>query len=130
MDELPGTPEPEKPANLFEAHASLPTQPLPLPDHFGDLTGALAGQVLSPDEGNAPGTVKLTVSRSSHKGPLPAAAEFKGYKDAHPPAADWILAEATKSADHFRKTEAIGAKVASRDALLFRLLPFGIVLAF
>ena len=74
------------------------------------------------------GVVSTTVSL--HSGPLPASDEFQAYEAAYPGTAAWILAEATKSADHGRAMERDGMRVAARDAFLFRLLPFSVVALF
>jgi len=63
-------------------------------------------------------------------GPLPPARELAAYEQAHPGAAAWILSEAQINAAHVRQMEVVGAKLQSRDAFLFRVLPFIAVFAF
>ena len=101
----------------------LPPQTLPPPDPR--LAQVFPGQ---PPTGGS--IVAAAYTTQLHIGPLPSSAEFKAYKEAHEGAAEWILAEATKSADHVRAVEMAGMRVAARDAHLFRLLPFGVVALF
>lgn len=129
VDNSPNEPESEKLPERLERHAQLPPQDLPLPANFTNLADALQGQVLPTGQPNLVPT-QVTFKASYHRGILPPAVDYKAYKEAHEPAAEWILAEATKSSDHFREMEKIGAKIAARDALLFRILPFAVVVVF
>jgi len=129
VDNSPSESENGKLTERLEAHVQLPPQDLPLPASFTNLADALQGQVLPVSQAGL-GPTQVTFKASYHRGILPPALDYKAYKEAHEPAAEWILAEATKSSDHFRQMEKIGAKIASRDALLFRILPFAVVVAF
>lgn len=115
--------EAPKPPLFAEASTRLPPQPL-------SMSPPLFGQVLPPGMSGEQTPRQVTLTATHHSGPLPPASEFKAYEEAHPGAAAWIMEEASKSAGHAREMERQGMRIAGRDELLARLLPFGVVALF
>jgi uncharacterized membrane protein len=61
---------------------------------------------------------------------LPPPAALADYEAAHPGAAQWIIDEATKNAEHVRTMERKAIALRRLDMLLRRLLPFIVVTLF
>jgi uncharacterized membrane protein len=62
-----------------------------------------------------------------HLGPLPPPALLADYEAAHAGAAQWIIDEATRNAEHIRTMERRAIELQRLDVLLRRLLPFSVV---
>jgi uncharacterized membrane protein len=93
---------------------------------LGIIHRKLGEQFIRPSEGSPLGTQQTVVATnvSYHAGPLPPAREFEAYEKAVPGAGIRILEEAAKNADHVRRMEVQAMRIAARDALLHRVLPF------
>jgi uncharacterized membrane protein len=65
-----------------------------------------------------------------HTGPLPLPSQLADYEAVYPGAAQWIIEQADKNAQHAREMERQAISLERTDMLLHRLLPFGLVAAF
>lgn len=72
----------------------------------------------------------MLIQAEMHAGPLPSPAQLADYEAVHPGAAQWIINEATKNAEHARTMERDALKTQRLDILLHRILPFALICAF
>lgn len=74
--------------------------------------------------------VGVVFHQHMHLGPIPPPGLLADYEAAHPGAAQWIIDEATKNAEHIRIMERRATELQRLDLLLRRLVPAAVVALF